>query len=295
MFARNLVPLFALALSGALALADGDGTEPGAPGEESPAAEPIAAPSAEQEVAVPLELGTPGRDGTRIGYSSARRVEAETTVPRFLFDTPKFRAKDPIFFRLGLGETKGIPFYGALDRSPEGMYHDRLYLDVNRDLDLTNDGAPIEARVRTLWTNDGRLVEFLAINLTLPYVIEGKESTPPYLCVVYYALEKGKDTPDWLAVERDGWREGAVTIGGEEYVLAILDDDSDGQFTTGDAWVMRKKGEETATCLARSKSRRWHCSIGWVKSRPVFMAPASIRFICTNWVGSIRLLTLSAC
>jgi hypothetical protein len=87
MFARNLVPLFALALSGALALADGDGTEPGAPGEESPAAEPIAAPSAEQEVAVPLELGTPGRDGTRIGYSSARRVEAETTVPRFLFDT----------------------------------------------------------------------------------------------------------------------------------------------------------------------------------------------------------------
>ena len=35
-----------------------------------------------------------------------------------------------------------------LDRSGDGA-HDLLYLDKDRDLDLTNDGEPVKARLRT--------------------------------------------------------------------------------------------------------------------------------------------------
>ena len=195
-------------------------------------------PDEATEVTVSLKPGTPKGD-VRLGYSSPRKIELESTVPRFLFEIPEFEAKDPLFFRVALGETQGVPFYGALDRTPGGLYHDLLYLDRNRDLDLTNDGEPVAARVRTLWTTEGKLIEFLNISLDLPYTFEGKEHKEPYACVFFAVIENGKKTPGAILVERDSWREGTLDLNGKAYTLALVDDDSDGQFSTSDSWVMR--------------------------------------------------------
>ncbi|MHC4971140.1 MAG: thioredoxin family protein [Planctomycetota bacterium] len=194
-------------------------------------------PEETHEVAVTLKAQTPGE--TKLGYSAGREMEIEPTVPRFLFEIPEFQAKDPLFFRISLGETKGVPFYGALDRTPAGVYHDLLYIDRNRDLDLTNDGGPVPARIRTIWTTEAKVVEFLNITLDLPYAAEGKEHKEPYACVFFFFLKKGKKIPKTMAVERDGWREGMLTLDGKVYVVALVDDDSDGQYSTSDAWVMR--------------------------------------------------------
>ncbi|MHC4818137.1 MAG: hypothetical protein ACYTF8_08795, partial [Planctomycetota bacterium] len=186
------------------------------------------APEEIHEVEIALKAGVPGE--TRLGYSSGRRMEVESTVPRFLFEIPEFKAKDPLFFRISLGETKGVPFYGALDRTPAGIYHDVLHIDKNRDLDLTNDGDPVPARVRTIWTDETKIVEFLNVTLDLPYTVDGKEHKEPYTCVFFFFLEKGKKVPTALLVERDGWREGMLTVDGKLYAIALVDDDSDGQY-----------------------------------------------------------------
>jgi len=205
------------------------------------------------EVVVTLKASAPGEG--KLGYSSGREMAVESTVPRFLFEIPEFQAKDPLFFRISLGETKGVPFYGALDRTPAGIYHDRLYVDKNRDLDLTNDGDPVPARIRTIWTTEGKVVEFLDLTLDLPYTVEGKEHKEPYACVFFYILEKGKTTPATMLVERDGWREGMLTIDGKVYTVALVDDDSDGQFSTGDSWVMRPTAQKLKDLLSRDATR----------------------------------------
>jgi len=214
---------------------------------EEAAAEP-------SEIEVSLDAGKPG-DSARIGYSKARSLAIETSVPRFLFEIPEFRAEEPLFFRVALGETKGVPFYGALDKSGKTDHFDLLYLDRDRDLDLTNDGEPVEARLRKLFSTEQRLVEFLGVQLDLPYNRAGEESKEPYACVFFYLVD-GKKRPLTLQVERDGWRQGTVELkDGNTYRLVMVDDDSDGQYTTGDSWTLRPESEELARMLGPDATR----------------------------------------
>ena len=200
-----------------------------------------------EEVSVKLKTGLPTATA-RLGYSMARPLIVEATVPRFIIEIPKFHAKDPLFFRVALGETKGVPFYAALDRSPAGTHHDLLYLDRNRDLDLTNDGDPIKGRIRVMFTTQRKLVEFLNLKLDLPYMIGGKDVTTSYTSVFYYVVQ-GKTTPKTIQVERDGWREGRVRIAGSDYVVVLVDDDSDGQYTESDSWALKPASADLGTLL----------------------------------------------
>jgi hypothetical protein len=209
--------------------------------------------AAPREVEVTLRAVRPTAEA-RLGYSRARSVAVETTVPRFIFEIPEFKAKDPLFFRFFLGQTEGVPFYGALDRSKEGDLHDLLYLDRDRDLDLTNDGDPVRARIRSLWNTGDTLVEFLDLEVAVPYVVEGKKTTEPYACLFYYYAGR-EGHPTTVQVERDGWRETTLKLGDEDYVLALLDDDTDGKFTTGDSWVMRKADTDRKEMLVRAATR----------------------------------------
>ena len=227
-------------------------------GDETKESDGAAAPAGGEtrEIVVDLAVGAPTKEA-RLGYSSPRRMAVELTVPRFLFEVPKFHAKNPAFFRVALGESEGVPFYGAIDKSPESTYHNLLYLDKNRDLDLTNDGPPIKARIRTLWTNESKLIEFLGVSLALPYKIDGKAQTEPYPCVFYFVLPGAKAVPPKdVMVERDGWRETELELGGEKYRLVVVDDDSDGQFSTGDSWSFGPSKLDKLVLLGRDATRK---------------------------------------
>jgi len=215
---------------------------------EAKEADAAAKVPAAQAITVALEAKNPDAT-TKIAYSKARSMVIESTVPRFLFEIPEFKAKDPLFFRVGLGETKGKPFYAALDRSDETGEHDLLYLDLDRDLDLTNDGEPLRGEVSvTAQDPNGRLVEFLDVTMQLPYTIDGKSVAAPYRCAIYY-FRTGKEPPKAVQLERDSWREGEATIDGQKYRIVVIDDDSDGQFATGDSWVFAPIGHPLARLL----------------------------------------------
>lgn len=214
----------------------------------------LGADEASKDLTVTLAPGLP-KEGEKLGYSSPRKLELESTAPRFLMEIPKFEDPQPLFFRLSLGETKGIPYYGALDREKDQKAHNLLHLDRNRDLDLTNDGPPVKANVRGLATSEGKLVEFLDLRLDLPYVVEGKETEEKYACVLFFMWEEKEPTPKALFVERDGWREGMVSLEGEAHDLALVDDDSDGQFSTGDSWVLRPAGTPKRELLDSDATR----------------------------------------
>jgi hypothetical protein len=207
-------------------------------GDDKPEERPKEAKPASNELKLTL-APKKANEEARIGYSKPRVIALETNAPRFLFEIPNFKSKEPLFFRVSLGETKGVPFYGALDKSGKTGLYDLLYLDRDRDLDLTNDGAPQEARVRTIFDTSQKLIEFLAVELNLPYARFGKEGKEPYSSVFYIVVD-AKKRPLTIQVERDGWRAGTAKLAdGKSYRMVMVDDDSDGQYTTSDSWALQ--------------------------------------------------------
>lgn len=245
----SLIPLLAIA-----ALVSGqEGPTPEKKPEKKEAKRP-AAPVAPIEVKVALASKKPS-GATRLGYSNPKVIALETSVPRFLFEVPEFRSKEPLFFRMSLGETKGVPFYGALDQSGKTGQYDVLYLDRDRDLDLTNDGAPVEARIRTVFSTGEKLIEFLDLSLDLPYSQFGKEGKEQYAAVVY-CIVSGKKRPLTIQVERDGWREGTAKLAdGKTYRMLMIDDDSDGQYTTSDSWTFMPEATPLTDMLMADATR----------------------------------------
>ena len=221
--------------------------------QETPVPKDEAKPETAQEVTVALTLAKPDAD-VQVPYGESRALPMESTAPRFLFEIPKFETDTPLYFRVDLGETGGVPFFGALDRSKGGEHYDRLYLDRNRDQDLTNDGEPLQARLREMRETGRTLVEFLNVELELPYRNEKKNFVESYRCVFFYYVGKNK-APVIVQVERDGWREGRVDIGGKPHLVAVLDDDNNGIFTESDSWELRPLDQGRKGLLSRARTR----------------------------------------
>jgi len=210
----------------------------------------LAAASDEQAT---VELSAKAPEGrVRIGYGWPRPLAVETTVPRFVAVIPAFRAKDPVFGRISLGGSRDAIFW-ALDRSEGGTHHDRLYVDSNRDLDLTNDGEPLVAELRNTASGD-KAVEFPAFDLPIGYTIEGATAREAYRGAIFF--EGGGDRPPTrVYFERDGWREGVAKIDGAEYRVAVVDDDNDGIYTTNDSWTLQPADAAREGMLAESRTR----------------------------------------
>ncbi|MFQ5843515.1 MAG: hypothetical protein ACE5JG_00840, partial [Planctomycetota bacterium] len=216
--------------------------------------DPKAPEPAGRKVTVELKRALPDGE-TRLPYGESRAIALETAAPRFLFGIPEFAAKDPLFFRVDLGETGGVPFFGALDRSAPDGPHDRLYLDRDRDLDLTNDGEPLAARLREVRDLERTLVEFLDVDLKLPYRGQDDSFTETGRWVLFYYAPKKDQAPVVVQVERDSWREGRIQVGGVDYLVAAVDDDNNGIFTTSDVWAVVPEESGHKKLLSRDAMR----------------------------------------
>jgi len=192
------------------------------------------------ELVVPLAARVPEGEA-RLTWAGPRAFAVEHTLPRLVFDVPEL-GDDPLFFRMTLGQTQGVPFFAALGRSEDTGEYDRLWIDLDRDLDLTDDGGPAKGHVRLVGIARTHMVEFVDLQLSLPYTVEGESFTELYPIVVYHVPREDKG-PAQVLVERDGWREGSVTVDGQAYALVLVDDDTDGLFSIGDSWMLRPADE----------------------------------------------------
>jgi len=63
---------------------------------------------------------------------------------------PEYKSEQPLYFKIVLGEKKQTTIFGVLDESEgPGLGYNRFYLDLNRDLDLTNDEPQNFAKRKT--------------------------------------------------------------------------------------------------------------------------------------------------
>lgn len=185
----------------------------------------LAAPlAAEEAVTAALRpvAGTNGGSGP-FAYYAPVRVQLSDKPPEALSKEPKYASQQPLYGAIKLGNAPDSIVTFVLDE-PEVGKTSALYVDVNNDNDLTNDGGGEWKTSGTTFIKD--------VEVTVHYAIEGKDVTEPYAMRFYRfkSFEKREQLRDKVLCYRVNHHEGKVTLAGREYRVCVADDNSDGRF-----------------------------------------------------------------
>lgn len=148
---------------------------------------------------------------------------------------PRFESRAPIYGLVQFGmraddTNSGAAFYFALDESRgTGKGYDRLYFDLNRDLDLRDDPAvarlqnpPESAKqgLRMSGTKETVVFDFLKLNLAP----DSGGGVPVEIMPRLTLAGDSKSTYKWMCFVRTRIREGEITVGGERFHVTLGND-----------------------------------------------------------------------
>lgn len=109
----------------------------------------------------------------------------------------------------------------------------RLFVDLNRNGDFTDDGPPLtavptqRASTKAWWTSISN------VTLSVPY--PAAKTTEPFLVNFWSVREDSAGSPDVIRYSTGSWRSGSVTINGIPALVAVMDD-NDAIFDKSDMW-----------------------------------------------------------
>ena len=196
-----------------------------------------------------------GEDNFLRGQTAPTHDEPFAEVKNY----PVFVSKKPIYgsvrFAADYGQTNGgLLFYFAIDESQgTGKGYDRLYFDLNRDLDLRNDSVVMPQRRppehASLGYSDIKqqvLFDLLSINFDFGPAGTRPVKLMPRLTVSVYGKEEYKQA----SFVRTRLYEGDITLGGEWY-----------QARLGDDYTIRGRLDQPGTALilnTKDRNRRMY-------------------------------------
>jgi len=187
------------------------------------AAEPDGPIHATLELA-PRKLDPEGSRSLGMMYmpSGAKLSDAK---PVNLTNEPKYRGT-PKYVTIPLGNGANTDFTLAFDE-PEGDADARVYLDLNGNGDLTDDGEGSTGEWTKKDSKEGAAAQYSGTWNFQPGFIsaEGKETTGEYALNFYRSADR-----DNINYYRASARTGKIKIGGKEYEALLIENDNDGLF-----------------------------------------------------------------
>lgn len=194
----------------------------------------LGAESLGERVVLGLRYAASGKD--RRVLSKRPRPIALAPEPRSRITAlPTFVSPRPLFGFLRLARAGRVNF--ALDQSEPGSdLYDVLYVDLNVDRDLTNDGEPFRGTNRYSDERARNYTEFPLVAFEdLYYSGEVRE---PYQ-LFFYVWYPPEGRPDGVFVCSASWREARVKVKGTELWLCVFDEDVDGLYAPeGCSWTV---------------------------------------------------------
>jgi len=123
---------------------------------------------------------------------------------------PKYQSTKPLYGKLELGigtDNKVAVVVDEVEGEKSGIKKLRIFVDRNRDRDLTNDGS-------------GEI--FSNVTIDAPYL----SGSVPYVVSFF----RWRDRPDFLAYRANTCREGEIELDGKQYKIVVQDENFDGRF-----------------------------------------------------------------
>jgi len=123
----------------------------------------------------------------------------------------------------------------------------RLYVDLNRNGDFSDDGPALVAtptqneKTKAWWSS------FDALELKIPYGAGARAAVEPYSVNFWIVRDDGGDVPDVVRYSVRSWRTGRVTVNGVDALVAMMDSNNDAVFDKSDMWsVLSAAGPDAA-------------------------------------------------
>jgi hypothetical protein len=174
---------------------------------------------------------------------------------------PAFVSKQPLYgsvrFATGYGQTNaGMQFYFAVDESQgTGKGYDRLYFDLNRDLDLRNDSITLthQQRVkRAVLSNTQYYPQVFFDPLSINFDLGPAGTRPVQIMPRLVVSTYGKVESKAVTFVRTQLYQGEVTLGGERY-----------QASLGEGYSIRGRLDQPGTVLVLATPKGGSNWISW--------------------------------
>jgi thiol-disulfide isomerase/thioredoxin len=133
----------------------------------------------------------------------------------------------------------------------------RLYLDMNRNGDFSDDGPPALATLEPNERTGDVWYRFLEIELRVRF--SEPERTEPFDVTLWMVQRADEPAPDSIIrYSRRSWRSGTVTVNGVPALVAAMDGNNDALFAPGDSWSV----------VETSMSEASKYVLSWREARP---------------------------
>lgn len=211
---------------------------------------------------VPLTYTVPG-EGPRPNYSpTGTKVElAEVPSGQALPDGAVQPARRGII-QVGPTRESWIPMLLAATADEPGMFT-RLYLDMNRNGDFSDDGPPAVASLNRNEETGNTWIAFDEIELRVRF--PEPERTEPFVVNFWYMHSVTTPEPDtFIRYAGGSWRSGSVTVNGVPALVAAMDRNNDAVYGPGDDWGVL----EASTPEASKYVLRFHFGTGKGEMHP---------------------------
>jgi thiol-disulfide isomerase/thioredoxin len=199
---------------------------------------------------VPLTYNAPG-EGPRPNFGPiGARVPLTDMPPAHPLPAGAAHPARRGVIKVGPAEESWIPLLLTATAEEPGVFT-RLYLDMNRNGDFSDDGPPtvatLERREKTgdLWHS------FADIELRVRF--PEPERTEPFIVNFWFVHRADDAVPDTLIrYSHRSWRSGSVTIDGVPALVAAMDGNNDALYGADDSWSIVEASLPEASKLVLS-------------------------------------------
>lgn len=192
------------------------------------------------------------------------------------FTLPELQASNPLVAQLRLGNTPQ-PIYLLLDKSrPHGFYYDRLFIDLNKDRNFSNDGPPYTTQGRFIKNRNRHYVEFEHVAIPYEWQLDGEMTEEPFLAKIYFWYSDQR-RPAIARIVRESWREGVFTFKDRRAVVVLSDDDCNGIYDRNDRWALVPEDSLGERFVAGLQWFRNVTRLGWIGDTAFEIAELSPR------------------
>lgn len=183
---------------------------------------------------VPLTYAVPG-EGPRPNYTpTGTKVQlAQLPAGQALPDDAVHPARRGII-QVGPTRESWIPMLLTATADDPGVFT-RLYIDMNRNGDFSDDAPPARATLHRNDDNGSVRTAFEDIELRVRF--PEPERTEPFVVDFWYFDWAANPEPDsFIRYAGGSWRSGSVTVNGVPALVAAMDRNNDALYGPGDDW-----------------------------------------------------------
>jgi peroxiredoxin len=167
----------------------------------------------------PAALSSTGSKKSGVGYYYPIRVTLTTEKPKEITREPAYAGK-PYYGTFHLGNGPQSLYTLALDVVPNGDY--KIYLDKNRNGDLTDDGDGAWSAKKA--TKERTMYGINSYVLRASWGTPRKETSSGDYGLGFYCFA---DAQPMLIMKREAARVGTLTVGGKSHRMMLLENDAD--------------------------------------------------------------------